>query len=324
MIWLTWRQQRFEAALTAAAVGVGIAVLLLTRQAIVADFNALGIANCLRGLGDANSCANAYQAFKDNFASQQTLIGALTYLPMLVGVLLGASIAVEMEQGAYRLAWAQSVTRWRWVFPRLGLPVIAGLVLTGAVAGVTTWWMQPANSVQGPVRPGAFDIEGMLPMAYMLLAFAITAATGVLWRRTVPAVGLGLAGGVGIHLLIENLLRAHLMAPLSAAWRSGAAPYSAQDWVIQGGAGASSYVYIDSAGHRMGLEQVQQICGQVVGAQSKDAWASCLRSHHLAELVSWQPAGRFWPLQTLESALVVATAFALLFLAVWWLRTRTA
>ena len=323
MIWLTWRQQRFEAALAAVAVAIGAAVLLVTRQAMIADLQALGIPNCLSGLGDSNSCSQAYQAFKDNFGSQQALLGALTYLPVLVGVVLAASISVEMEQGTYRLAWAQSVTRGSWTLMRIGLPLVFGLGITGLIAGVTSWWMQPANQVQGPLRPGSFDVQGLLPPAYMLLAFAITVAGGVIWRRTVPAVALGIVVAAGIHLAVQSWLRPNFIAPISYLWTSGPAPYGPRDWVVQGGAGASSYVYQDPTGRQLTYEQVQSLCGQVVDAQSKDAWSACLQSHHLGELVKWQPPTRFWEFQTIESALVVGIACALLLLTVWWLRSRT-
>jgi len=323
LIWLTWRQQRFEAALAAAVIALGIGVLFLTRQAIVADINALGIPECLRGLGDNNTCSSAYQAFKDNFASQQTLLGALTYLPTLVGVVLAASVAVEMEQGTYRLAWAQSVTRERWTLTRIGLPMLFGVATTGLVAVITSWWMQPANQVQGALRPGSFDVQGLLPPAYMLLAFAITVAAGVVLRHTVPAVGLGMVAGIGTHLAIQVWLRGDLVAPVSAVWTSGPAPYGARDWVVQGGSGATSYLYIDSAGRQFSYEQVQAICGQVTDAQSKDGWSSCLQAHHLGELVRWQPPTRFWELQSIETALVVGAALALVLVTAWWLRSRT-
>jgi hypothetical protein len=323
LIWLTWRQQRFEAALAAVAVAIGAAVLLLTRQAMIADLNALGIPSCLSGLGDNNTCSQAYQAFKDNFGSQQTLLGALAYLPVLIGVVLAASISVEMEQGTYRLAWAQSVTRGRWTLTRIGLPLLFGVAITGLIAGVTSWWMQPANQVQGPLRPGSFDVQGLLPPAYMVLAFAITVAGGVLWRRTVPAVGLGIVAGAGIHLAVQTWMRPNFIAPISYLWTSGPAPYGSRDWVVQGGAGASSYVYQDPTGQQLSYEQVQSICGQVVDAQSKQAWSACLQSHHLGELVRWQPPARFWEFQVIESGLVVGIAFALLLLTVWWLRSRT-
>ena len=323
MIWLTWRQQRFEAALAAAVIALGIGVLVLTRQAIITDINALGIQDCLRGVGDNNTCSNAYHAFKDNFASQQTLIGALTYLPILVGVVLAASVAVEMEQGTYRLAWAQSVTRERWTVTRIGLPLLFGIAITGLVAAITSWWMQPANQVQGAVRPGSFDVQGLLPPAYLVLAFAITVAGGVVLRRTVPAVGLGMVAGIGTHLAIQEMLRSNFVAPMSAVWTSGPAPYGAQDWVVQGGSGATSYLYVDTAGRQFSYEQVQAICGQVTDAQSKGAWSSCLQAHHLGELVRWQPPARFWELQAIEAALVVGIALAFVLVAAWWLRSRT-
>ena len=78
MIWLTWRQQRFEAGLALVVLAVGVGVLLLTRQAIIADSNALGIPACLSGLGDSTTCSSAYQAFKDNFSGEQSLLAALT------------------------------------------------------------------------------------------------------------------------------------------------------------------------------------------------------------------------------------------------------
>jgi len=323
LIWLTWRQQRFEAGLATVVLAIGVTVLVMTRQAILADIYALGIPSCLSGIADNTTCSNAYQAFKDNFSAQQTLLGALTYLPLLIGVVLAASIGVEMEQGTYRLAWAQSVTRGHWTVIRIGLPIVFGMAITGLIAGVTSWWMQPANQVQGPLRPGSFDVQGLLPPAYMLLAFAITVAAGVLWRRTVPAVGLGIVAGAGIHLAIQTWIRPNFIAPLSRLWMSGPAPYGPQDWVVQGGAGASTYVYSDGAGRQLSSEQVQAICGQVVDAQSKSAWSSCMQAHQIGEVVKWQPPTRFWEFQSMEAALTLGLALALLCLTVWWLRRRT-
>ncbi len=324
MIWLTWRQQRFEAGLAAAVLAVGVAVLVLTRQATTADINALGIPACLSGLGDSTTCSSAYQAFKDNFSTQQTLLSALASLPVLIGVVLGASIAVEMEQGTYRFAWAQSVPRGRWTTTRIGLPILFGLAITGLIAGVTSWWLQPANQVQGPLRPGSFDVQGLLPDAYMLLAFAITVAVGVLWRRTVPAIASGAVAAVGIRLAVQAWLRPNFVTPVSDLWVSGAAPYGAQDWVVQGGAGASGYVYEDTAGRQLSFGKVQLICGQVTDAQSKDAWSTCLQANHLGELVRWQPPNRFWEFQGIESTLVIGLALVLVALTVWGLRGRAA
>jgi hypothetical protein len=61
----------------------------------------------------------------------------------------------------------------------------------------------------------------------------------------------------------------------------------------------------------------------VTDAQSKDGWSSCLQAHHLGELVRWQPPTRFWELQSIETALVVGVALALVLVTAWWLRSRT-
>ena len=163
-----------------------------------------------------------------------------TYLPTLVGVVLAASVAVEMEQGTYRLAWAQSVTRGRWMLNRIGLPLLFGVAITGLIAAMTSWWMQPANQIQGALRPGAFDVQGLLPPAYMVLAFAITIAAGVVARRIVPAVGLGIVAGIGAHLAVQGWLRANFVAPMSSIWMSGPSPYGPRDWVVQGEPGPAA------------------------------------------------------------------------------------
>src|SRR5437588_12546548 len=101
MIWLSWRQQRFETLLAFAALAVATALLLFTHQQIAATFNQLGISSCLRSSGSSgNACANAFSAFKDNVASERTLLDWLGYLPILIGALLAASVALEMEQAS--------------------------------------------------------------------------------------------------------------------------------------------------------------------------------------------------------------------------------
>jgi hypothetical protein len=60
-------------------------------------------------------------------------------------------------------------------------------------------------------------------------------AGGVFWRRTVPAVGLGIVAGAGIHLAVQTWMRPNFIAPISYLWTSGPAPYGSRDWVVQGG-----------------------------------------------------------------------------------------
>ena len=322
MIWLTWRQQRFELLLASVVMVVGGGLLVITRSSLIASFDQLGIPDCLRGAGDQGQCASAYQAFKDIFATQASVLGWVAYVPVLVGVLLAASIALELEQGTYRLAWVQSVTRGKWTLIRLTMPILLGVGISGIIAATSSWMMQSLNQVQGPMRPGAYDIQGVVPVAYMLLAFSATAAVGVTTRRTLPAIGTGTAVAVGLHLVVQIWMRPWFMAPVTRLWSTGPAPYSPQDWLLQGGPGASNYSYVDSVGHVYTLDQAQALCGQVTDGGSKTAWASCLLNHHLSEVVQWQPPERFWAFQGIESGIVVGVSLGLLLLTISWIRAR--
>ena len=104
---------------------------------------------------------------------------------------------------------------------------------------------------------------------------------------------------------------------------TGPAPFTRTDWVIQGGAGASNYRYVDSAGRPLSLEQAQALCGRVTDLSSKDRWGSCLQAHRIGELIRYQPASRFWEMQAFEATLIVTIAVALLGLTAWWLRNRS-
>jgi hypothetical protein len=322
MIWLTWRQQRFETVLALAVMVAGTAALLWTGQQVVANFNQLRIPACLQGIGDRSACADAIRAFTDNVTAEQSLLSWLSYLPVLIGVLLAASITLEMEQGSYRLAWAQSVTRGHWTLVRLAIPILVGVAVSAGFAALGSWWMQPLDRVEGALRPGSYDVQGVVPIAYLLLAFAITVAAGVLTRRTVPAIAGGVTAAIVIHLIVQTWLRPRFMAPISRIWISGPSPVSPQDWVITG-PGTTTYLYVDRAGSYFSIDQVNAICTVPTSASSKTAWASCLQSHGLGELVLFHPAARFWAFQGIEAGVLLAIVLVLLGLTAWWLSART-
>lgn len=322
MIWLSWRQQRFESALTAVCFAAAAILLLVTRQHLLHTFADLGIPRCLRDHSSETPCLNAYDAFKQDVASEQTAVGWLAYLPILLGVLLAATVAFELEEGSYRLSWTQGITRGRWAFGRIGLSLATALAATAGLSVIAAWWLHPLNRLQSPLLPGSFEIAGVVPIAYALLGFATTLAVAVVCRRTLPALGTGAATAFAAHLLLQHV-RPTLVTPVTRIWMTGPAPYSRRDWLIQGGPGASSYQYVDQHGQRYGAEQAQQLCGRVTDSVSKDHFANCLLTHRIGELVRLQPPSRFWSLQLTEAGIVVVAAAALLSAAVWWLRRRS-
>jgi hypothetical protein len=113
MVWLTWRQLRGGAVMTAAAVAV-LAVVLGLSGPRLADEYATGIAAC-----EAQGGCSAFRQgfFDDNLLPHLGVTAVALVLPALLGIFWGAPlIARELEAGTHRLVWNQSVTApagWR-------------------------------------------------------------------------------------------------------------------------------------------------------------------------------------------------------------------
>jgi len=123
MIWLTWRQFRFPAAVVIGA-AVLLALALLTVGAPTAGDQALEVfANELM------------QVRVFTFATIAMLV-----LPAVIGMFWGAPlVARELETGTHRLIWNQSVTRTRWLVTKLLVMGVTVAAVTGALALLLSW-----------------------------------------------------------------------------------------------------------------------------------------------------------------------------------------
>jgi hypothetical protein len=117
---------------------------------------------------------------------------------------------------------------------------VSGAVVVVAQAALTlviAYWRGPSDRLDGPFAPNGFDILGIVPVGYALLAFAIGVTAGGFFRRTLRALGITLAGWLAVRLVVENVLRGRFMAPLTVSYTdhppavlpSGAAG----DWVME-------------------------------------------------------------------------------------------
>jgi hypothetical protein len=234
----------------------------------------------------------------------------------LIGVLLAAPFALEFEQGTYRLAWTQSVTRRRWIAAKLGLAagacVLAALVFTLLV----TWWRTPLVHVQGRMEQSVFDSEGIVVFGYTLFALGLATAIGVVWRRGVPAVVVGFAGYFAARIFVDTWLRQRLLSPIHSKW-----PLTARDpsfirhaWVLN-----------EYPTDRLGQRGVPfGVCPPPRVAGSKAAAGACLTRHGYVMNAIYEPASRFWALQGIETALFAGTGVLLLAFAAVWAYRRTA
>jgi hypothetical protein len=90
------------------------------------------------------------------------------------------------------------------------------------------------------------------------------------------------------------------------------------DWLVDQG-------WIDAAGSHVGDQQVLATCGtQVTQGATQGVLTQCIRDHGWLRYVLYQPAGRFWLFQGIESAIFFGLAALLLALAIWWVKRHIA
>jgi ABC-type transport system involved in multi-copper enzyme maturation permease subunit len=292
MIWVSWRQHRSEA-IACLGLLAGLTVYaILVGSSMRTAFGQDGLAECL-ARSQGGSCPAAIMAFTNRFGSEVNIAfwSALLILPGLIGVLVGGPlIARELEFGTWRLAWSQTVPRARWLTIKLAL-VTGGLVVLGAaMTAVITWYRAPMDRLTGRFLHNIYDFEGLVLTAYILCAFGFAVLAGLVLRRSIPAMVAAFIPWLTIRLVVEFLLRPHFLTPLTAAQNCS-----------QGGCG-EGIGFVPQATGRIG-DLVLSINGNVV---------------------TYQPADRFWTFQFIEAGIFVALTAAALGATIWLLHRRAA
>ena len=346
MIWLTWRQFRVHAMVTSVVLAV-LAVLLAVTGPHLADlYNASGIPSC-RASGD---CGTLVTDFIHELRASGVYnllffagIGALFAVPGLIGLFWGAPLITrEIEAGTFRLAWNQSITRARWLAVKLGLIGLAAMATAGLLSLMITWWASPIDSslamrmsagavAFNRVSPVMFGARGIAPIGYAAFAFALGVTVGMIIRRTIPAMVVTLAAFAFVQLAMPNWIRPHLITPLRAT--SALNPANITGLMIgnnrsmtvlasvsKPGAWILSNRTVNSAGHLF-TGPAPRAC--LSNTSSFRGCQSALGALHLRQLVIYQPASRFWPLQWYETAIFVALAAALVGFCAWWIKRRS-
>ena len=297
MIWLGWRLQRTETLITAAVLALIAALLIPSGIEMASAYRHDGLSACLAQNNSLN-CGNAINAFTSRFESLGNVTAWLTLLPGLLGVTLAAPLILDLENGTYRLAWTQSITRRRWIAGKVGLA--AGVAILGALALtlLLTWWRTPFVHLQGRVEPSSYDSEGIVVFGYTLFALGLAMAIGVVWRRAVPALVVAFLGYFGVRIFVDTWLRQRLVHPLSATWKMGnQGPDLQHAWVLT------------QSGGKLALPRP--------GPVERGPGGGVMHA-------VYHPASHFWPLQSIETAIFGGTALVLLAFAAWWVHERTA
>jgi ABC-2 family transporter protein len=345
--WLSLRQLRAQLGAALAAIGALLVALAITGPGL-ADLPATAGSDFLRQLGGTETTFY-YLGF-----------AAVIAAPALIGIFWGAPlVARELEAGTHRLAWAQSVTRSRWLATRL---VVTGLLALAAVALLSfavTWWCQPIDSAinaghpgLGPLgisrlRPPIFDGRGLAPLGYTAFALSLGVAAGIFTRRTIPAMALTLAVFAAVQIAFPIWVRpslgpAELTTPITRSNLQGmlitgpasANVSSASKGTVPGkldidlgkpGAWVTSSETVDRDGQAVDrLPGWIQTCGPESGPHGGLTGApECYRrltALGYEQRITYFPSDRYWSLQGIETAIYAALSLLLVGFSFWRLR----
>jgi ABC-type transport system involved in multi-copper enzyme maturation permease subunit len=284
------------------------------------------------------------------------LNAALLLAPALIGIFWGAPlVAHELETGTFRLGWSQSITRQRWLAAKVGMVGLAAVAVVGLFSLMVTWWSSPIDTAQANrFGIGMFGLRCIVPLGYAAFAFALGVASGVLMRRTLPAMASTLVAYVFIRLAFSFWVRPHLMSPVHAdlALKSGdsvgfgitptgvqvlANPLSIPNaWVyssnvVNASGQAPTSAFLRTAcpnlptGVPIGVPHgaALHVSGTGPGGPGS-AFQECVAklATNYRDVVTYQPASRFWAFQGIETAIFLFAALLFVGGCFWWVRHR--
>jgi hypothetical protein len=338
MTWLTWRQYRVQAAVAALVLAVFATVLLVTGFQLAAQWHTL-LASCTA----SGTCGSLHQGAVSLSSPLGWDFAVLSLMaPALFGVLVGAPlVAHEFETRTCDFAWAQSITRTRWLAVKVGWLLLAAAVWGGAIAALVTWWSGPRNAAFGNAfQSNYFDQQGLVPVAYAVFATALGIAAGAVLRRTLPAIAIVIGGFIGMRLWISQDLRMHFMAPVTTFY-GVAANFNPPAGSINTGGGL-----INKAGQlvtgQFGNVMIDGVpsaslpaaCQRLIPASASgpagpsnatlNAVYGCLQKAGYRQFISYQPISRYWAFQGIETGIYLAVAAALIAITFYAVRRRDA
>jgi hypothetical protein len=260
--------------------------------------------------GDITPCGGpVYQPSYARTSTELFLSDGGTVLLLLAGLIgafvAGPLIARELESGTFRLAWAQAVSPAHWIAARLAVP--AALAVTGlsVLLVVYRWGLwalrgYPYSHLTTWYGSGIFPGTGPALLAYGLLAVAVGALCAVLVRRTVLSMSLT-AFVLGAVALALGKRRYELWPPV---FRRGEGPttFNAGDWQLESGMLTAS-----------GRKLYWQDC---LHADMAEGINACMRDRGgVTPFSEVHPASHYWPLQLVETGILLALAALAVFAA---------
>jgi len=311
MLWVTWRQHRWQ------LLGVAAAVALYVAWLVRAGLKARSaLAGCPMTGRVPERCYEASDAINDLFNTTNEMLFFGNLLPLLAGMFWGAPLlSRELSQGTYRFAFTQSVSRRRWLAVKLGTLAGAAAGL-GLVVGVTVSWSQRQftsmfwNSPFGD--DGSFSQSGAVPVGSWVFSLMLGTALGVLAKRGMAALGLTLVVAPLVYAGL-SFARPHYVPPVerladaSTAMPDPGPKTGPRGWIL-------SVSYVDATGRRLDSAAAGAICADPANSYPTE---DCMERTGMRQRVLYQPPGRYPWFQAIEVGILLAASAALAGV-VWW------
>ena len=344
-----WLQSRTQTVVVAVALA-GLAVAAAITGVHLSHLYSTLVAHCTTGCDFATAQFLSHDSFFDHLLDLLALVA-----PALIGVFWGAPLlAREYETGTYRLAWTQSVSRRRWLLTKLAFVGLVTVAVAAVLTLTVTWWYRAFDHV-GANQYDVYDRRSIVPIGYALFAFALGALAGAVLRRTVPAMAVTLAGFVFVRVGVALWVRPHLLPPLHRVLPLGGGPEIG--FASREGSGVVALVakaagppnawtlsshMVTSSGHVATYADrvafVREHCPLIAvppkptgsgvaraPAGLDAAMRSCTSAaqHTFHMVVTYQPAGRYWTLQWLETGIYLVLAMLAAAGCYWWVVRRS-
>jgi hypothetical protein len=195
MIWLIWRRQRTALLLLATLTPLAVAALCWIRLASAARFGARGVPDACfaEGTPQCRMLAQQLLTRDDAFGGLWGLGHSfLLVLPLLLGLIAGAGLfSRDIENGTSVFVLAQGTSWQRWWVSGLLVTGLPALVAAAVIGALTRWGFSPLDLITYPfslLETPVFEISGLAPVGYALLAFCVAAASGILTRSALGAI----------------------------------------------------------------------------------------------------------------------------------------
>jgi hypothetical protein len=342
MIRFTWLQFRSQAAIVFGALAIVALALALYGAHLAHAYDVSGIAACHADCGALATGFLQRQATAQDVSHY--LDAAVLAVPGLIGAFWGAPLAArEFETGSFRLAWTQSVTRGRWLAVKLGVVGVCSLAVSGLLSLMVTWWASPLDAV-GMDPWGSFGQRDVAPVGYAAFAFMLGVAAGILIRRTIPAMAVTLVVFVAVQIAVPLWVRPHLIEPVRIARPVTAGPATSTGsetgnrlfvvpgpvdmpgaWILSPGsecATTASCQIITPNGRSAAALPATKACRPSAPVSGPGSCPAYIDGLHLRQVITYQPASRYWPFQWSEMGIYLGISAILIGVCAWRIRRR--